>query len=58
MSFAVASLTKMFTTIVALQQLETGKIALNGTVATYVPDFTSACDFLSCYLLESTWREL
>lgn len=35
----VASLTKMFTTIVALQQLETGAISLNATVATYLPDF-------------------
>ena len=44
----VASLTKMFTTIAALQQIETGKIALDATVATYVPDFASGCNSLSC----------
>ncbi|KAJ3565881.1 hypothetical protein NP233_g7361 [Leucocoprinus birnbaumii] len=37
--FDMASLTKMFTTILALQQLEKGTIALNGTVASYLPGF-------------------
>ena len=57
-SLTVASLTKMFTTIAALQQLETGKIALDATVASYVPDFASGCDSLSCYILNLTWCEL
>ncbi|KAG6821756.1 hypothetical protein H0H92_001033, partial [Tricholoma furcatifolium] len=35
----VASLTKLFTSVAAMQQLDTGKIALNTTVATYLPDF-------------------
>ncbi|TFK41654.1 putative beta-lactamase, partial [Crucibulum laeve] len=39
--YDMASLTKMFTTIVALQQLERGKISLNTTVATYIPDFAT-----------------
>lgn len=37
---SVASLTKMFTTIIALQQLERGNIGLNTTVSTYVPEFS------------------
>ncbi|RDB30558.1 hypothetical protein Hypma_007144 [Hypsizygus marmoreus] len=37
--FDMASLTKMFTTIAALQQLDSGGIALNATVATYLPGF-------------------
>ncbi|KAK7042970.1 hypothetical protein VNI00_008707 [Paramarasmius palmivorus] len=35
----MASLTKMFTTILVLQQLERGTIELNQTVKTYVPEF-------------------
>ncbi|KAK0204002.1 putative beta-lactamase [Desarmillaria ectypa] len=35
----VASLSKMFTTILALQQLERGVIGLECTVSTYIPDF-------------------
>lgn len=35
----MASLTKMFTTIVALQQLERGAFALNDTVVTHLPGF-------------------
>ncbi|KAK0232449.1 putative beta-lactamase [Armillaria nabsnona] len=37
--YDMASLTKVFTTILALQQLERGLIGLNCTVSTYVPDF-------------------
>ncbi|KAF8635307.1 hypothetical protein AX17_003955 [Amanita inopinata Kibby_2008] len=37
--YDMASLTKMFTTIVALQQLERGTIGLNNYVATYIPEF-------------------
>jgi len=39
--YDIASLTKMFTTIAALQQLESGKLSLDATVATYVPDFAT-----------------
>jgi len=39
--YDMASLTKMFTTMVALQQLERGNMALNATVSTYVPEFSS-----------------
>uniref|UniRef100_A0A0W0EUZ0 Beta-lactamase-related domain-containing protein n=1 Tax=Moniliophthora roreri TaxID=221103 RepID=A0A0W0EUZ0_MONRR len=35
----MASLTKMFTTILVLQQIERGAIELNKTVKTYVPEF-------------------
>ncbi|PBK94721.1 putative beta-lactamase [Armillaria gallica] len=37
--YDMASLTKVFTTILALQQLERGLIGLNCTVSTYIPDF-------------------
>ncbi|KAF8067784.1 putative beta-lactamase [Lyophyllum atratum] len=37
--YDMASLTKMFTSIAAMQQLDAGGIALNATVATYLPDF-------------------
>ncbi|KAK0211465.1 beta-lactamase family protein [Armillaria fumosa] len=37
--YTVASLTKMFTIILALQQLERGLIGLNCMVSTYIPDF-------------------
>ncbi|KAG6839223.1 hypothetical protein C0991_004665, partial [Blastosporella zonata] len=38
--YDMASLTKMFTSIVAMQQLDAGEIALNATVATYLPEFS------------------
>jgi CubicO group peptidase (beta-lactamase class C family) len=37
--FDLASMSKLFTTIVALQEAERGKIDLDATVATYLPDF-------------------
>ncbi|KAF5383292.1 hypothetical protein D9615_005025 [Tricholomella constricta] len=37
--YDMASLTKMFTTIAAMQQLDAGGIKLDATVATYLPDF-------------------
>ena len=37
--FDLASMSKLFTTIVALQQVERGKIDLDATVASYLPDF-------------------
>lgn len=37
--FDLASMSKLFTTIVALQQVERGKLDLDATVASYLPDF-------------------
>ncbi|KAF9003435.1 beta-lactamase/transpeptidase-like protein [Cyathus striatus] len=37
--YDMASLTKMFTTIAALQQLEKRAVTLNATVASYIPEF-------------------
>jgi CubicO group peptidase (beta-lactamase class C family) len=37
--FDLASMSKLFTTIVALQEVERGKINLDATVASYLPDF-------------------
>jgi CubicO group peptidase (beta-lactamase class C family) len=37
--FDLASMSKLFTTIVALQEVERGKIGLDATVASYLPDF-------------------
>jgi CubicO group peptidase (beta-lactamase class C family) len=37
--FDLASMSKLFTTMVALQELERGKISLDATVASYLPDF-------------------
>ena len=37
--YDMASLTKLFTTIAALQQLDAGTLDLNATVATYIPKF-------------------
>ncbi|KAG6868644.1 hypothetical protein C0993_012688 [Termitomyces sp. T159_Od127] len=37
--YDMASLTKLFTTIVAMQQLDRGKLALNATVSSYIPKF-------------------
>jgi CubicO group peptidase (beta-lactamase class C family) len=37
--FDLASMSKLFTTIVALQEAERGKIDLDATVASYLPDF-------------------
>ncbi|KAH9224993.1 putative beta-lactamase [Leptodontidium sp. 2 PMI_412] len=37
--YDLASLTKLFTTVAALRQLDTGKLNLNATVASYIPAF-------------------
>ncbi|KAK4501434.1 hypothetical protein PRZ48_007243 [Zasmidium cellare] len=37
--YDLASLTKLFTTVAVLQQLDAGRLQLNGTVATYMPEF-------------------
>ncbi|KAK2750032.1 hypothetical protein FQN55_002750 [Onygenales sp. PD_40] len=37
--YDMASLTKIFTTIAALQQLDTGLLVLDATVASYLPEF-------------------
>ncbi|HEX3783417.1 MAG TPA: serine hydrolase [Pseudonocardiaceae bacterium] len=39
--FDLASLSKLFTSIVAMQQMQTGKLDLNATVASYLPAFAS-----------------
>ncbi|WP_236076330.1 serine hydrolase domain-containing protein [Streptomyces coffeae] len=42
--FDLASLTKLFTTIVAVRALERGRIALDAPVASYAPAFTAAAE--------------
>ncbi|NUS84726.1 MAG: beta-lactamase family protein [Streptomyces sp.] len=42
--FDLASLTKLFTTIVAVQCVERGEIDLDGRVAAYAPEFTAAAE--------------
>jgi len=37
--FDLASMSKLFTTLVALQEVERGKLDLDATVASYLPDF-------------------
>lgn len=37
--YDMASLTKLFTTVAALRELDNGKLSLNATVASYVPEF-------------------
>jgi CubicO group peptidase (beta-lactamase class C family) len=37
--FDLASMSKLFTTIAAIQQIERGRISLNATVASYLPEF-------------------
>ncbi|KAF9892524.1 hypothetical protein FE257_001633 [Aspergillus nanangensis] len=39
--YDLASLTKLFTTIAALRQLDAGRLALNATVASYLPTFAA-----------------
>jgi CubicO group peptidase (beta-lactamase class C family) len=39
--YDLASLSKLFTSIVATQQLETGKLVLDHTVASYIPEFAA-----------------
>ncbi|MEU6375935.1 serine hydrolase [Streptomyces sp. NPDC046909] len=40
--FDLASVSKLFTSILAVQQLERGALALEGTVASYLPEFGAA----------------
>ncbi|MEI5100215.1 serine hydrolase domain-containing protein [Streptomyces sp. PmtG] len=42
--FDLASLTKLFTTVAAVRQLERGTIGLDRPVAAYLPDFTGAAE--------------
>ncbi|MGY0062345.1 serine hydrolase domain-containing protein [Streptomyces sp. LZ34] len=42
--FDLASLTKLFTTIVAVRRVERGEIDLDGRVAAYAPEFTAAAE--------------
>ena len=39
--FDLASLSKLFTSIVAMQEIQAGKLDLNATVASYVPEFAT-----------------
>jgi CubicO group peptidase (beta-lactamase class C family) len=39
--YDMASLTKLFTTVAALRELDAARIALNATVATYIPEFAA-----------------
>ncbi len=39
--FDLASLSKLFTCIVAMQQIQAGKLDLNATVASYLPEFAT-----------------
>lgn len=39
--YDMASLTKLFTTVAALRQFDTGKLTLNATVASYIPAFAA-----------------
>jgi CubicO group peptidase (beta-lactamase class C family) len=39
--FDLASLSKLFTSIAAVQQLQSGRLHLNATVASYLPEFAS-----------------
>ncbi|MER7175203.1 serine hydrolase domain-containing protein [Streptomyces mesophilus] len=40
--FDLASLTKLFTTVAAVQQMERGRLGLDARVASYLPEFTGA----------------
>ncbi|TLS47410.1 beta-lactamase family protein [Streptomyces montanus] len=42
--FDLASLTKLFTSVAAVQQLERGTLGIDARVAAYLPDFTAAAD--------------
>lgn len=39
--YDMASLTKLFTTVAVLRELDSGKLSLNATVASFIPDFAS-----------------
>ncbi|MGI5140483.1 MULTISPECIES: serine hydrolase domain-containing protein [unclassified Streptomyces] len=42
--FDLASLTKLFTAVAAVQQLERGRLGIDARVATYLPDFRAAAE--------------
>ena len=42
--FDLASLTKLFTSVAAVQQLERGTLGIDARVAAYLPDFTGAAE--------------
>ncbi|MEV8021167.1 serine hydrolase domain-containing protein [Streptomyces sp. NPDC086554] len=42
--FDLASLTKLFTTVAAMQQLERGTLGIDALVSAYLPDFTAAAE--------------
>lgn len=42
--FDLASLTKLFTTVAAVQQLERGTLGIDAHIAAYVPEFTAAAE--------------
>ncbi|MGI5198611.1 serine hydrolase domain-containing protein [Streptomyces sp. CA-288835] len=42
--FDLASLTKLFTSVAAVQQLERGTLGIDARVAAYLPDFTAAAE--------------
>ncbi|MGW6059352.1 serine hydrolase domain-containing protein [Streptomyces sp. NPDC055189] len=42
--FDLASLTKLFTTVAAMQQLERGTLGIDARVSAYVPEFTAAAE--------------
>lgn len=42
--FDLASLTKLFTTVAAMQQLERGTLGIDALVSAYVPEFTAAAE--------------
>ncbi|MEU6989170.1 serine hydrolase domain-containing protein [Streptomyces sp. NPDC046465] len=42
--FDLASLTKLFTTVAAVQQLERGTLGIDALVGAYVPEFTAAAE--------------
>ncbi len=43
--FDLASLTKLFTTVAAVQQVERGSLELDAGIGRYVPDFTAAAEY-------------
>ncbi|MFF1396429.1 serine hydrolase domain-containing protein [Streptomyces sp. NPDC058287] len=43
-AFDLASLTKLFTTVAAVQQLERGTLGIDARVGAYVPEFTAAAE--------------
>ncbi|MEV0218229.1 serine hydrolase domain-containing protein [Streptomyces sp. NPDC050704] len=43
--FDLASLTKLFTSVAAVQQLERGTLGIDARVGAYLPDFTAAAEY-------------